>query len=163
MQMYACFPPRLHGTPLTVRCCSAPHVTPPIALSSPFPPTAEVSRVLRYYANDEDAAVECLVMGQSKSEEEVAQEVLRMARSQQSTRLRAAGGAAAVAPPAYSHAMLGIDEDEVGCRTEMTERTGGSSRSVAVGGAGGGGSSEDWSHLYAQQNTHSLNYDNADY
>lgn len=41
---------------------------------------AEVGRVLRFYGHNEDAAVECLVMGGRKSEEEVLAEVSRIER-----------------------------------------------------------------------------------
>lgn len=107
---------------------------------------SEVSRVLRFFARDEDAAVEYLVQGGSKTEEEVDENINRLARIRQSSALRAVGGAVRAPPPAYhaaySAGMTGIDE---GDGTEMT----GMRTSVGVGG----GRSEDWSHLYAQTGT----------
>mmetsp|Transcript_32185 Transcript_32185/g.59923 ORF Transcript_32185/g.59923 Transcript_32185/m.59923 type:complete len:975 (+) Transcript_32185:114-3038(+) len=99
---------------------------------------SEVSRVLKFYGSDEDAAVECLVRGESKTEEEVTEAINRQSRKRQAGNVHDVRPAAPAPPPAYSAGMTGIDENE-GIEMKPTRS------SVGVGG----GTSEDWSHLYS--------------
>lgn len=112
--------------------------------------SADVSRVLRFFANNEDAAVECLVRGECKTEDEVTEEVNRLSRIQKSGYLREVGGAAVAPPPAYNYsaAMTGIDDDEYNTGLCGSPKVDTNIQPIKshVGVSDGG--AEDWSHLY---------------